>query len=203
MRRTKEDAELTRQQLLDAGCKIFGDKGYAATRLSDIAEEAGVTRGAIYWHFKNKKELFIALFQEKVDPFVDEVKDVLEQDCPPLEKLRNLMSQILDKMEKNADFRKNQALDVENRKIQQEIPELREYMKKRTGKFINEIKALIVSGQESGKIRDDISPDAIMSLFITLFRGYAFLLTTDFVMPITKMDASEEMVEIFIKGIKA
>ena len=56
MRRTKKDAELTRQQLLKAGFKVFGDKGYAAARLSDVAEEAGVTRGAIYWHFENKKD---------------------------------------------------------------------------------------------------------------------------------------------------
>jgi TetR/AcrR family acrAB operon transcriptional repressor len=48
MRRTKEDAEQTRQDLLDAALTIFSKKGYTATRLEDIAKVAGVTRGAIY-----------------------------------------------------------------------------------------------------------------------------------------------------------
>ena len=203
MRRTKEDAELTRQQLLDIGCQVFGDKGYAATRLSDIAEKAGVTRGAIYWHFKNKKQLFIALFQEKVEPFFEIVGKVLDEDLRPLQVLHKTMSLILDEMEKNAEFRSQQALDAANRKVQQDIPELREYMIKRTRKFLRKATKIIQKGQEMGEIRNDIAPDAIIGTYLTLFRGYAFLLTQDSLLPIVKRDMSEDIVQIFIKGIKA
>ena len=51
MRRTKEEAEQTRRALLDAGLRVFSRQGYAAIKLEDIAREAAVTRGAIYWHF--------------------------------------------------------------------------------------------------------------------------------------------------------
>jgi TetR/AcrR family transcriptional regulator, acrAB operon repressor len=61
MRKTKEEAELTRQRLLKAALVVFSRKGYAATRLEDIADEAGVTRGAIYHHFGNKAELYTLL----------------------------------------------------------------------------------------------------------------------------------------------
>ena len=203
MRRTKEDAELTRQQLLEAGCKIFGDKGYAATRLSDIAEKAGVTRGAIYWHFKNKKELFIALFQEKVEPFINVIEEILDEKLEPLQMLYRMISSILDKMEKNVEFRSYQALEFANRNVQQEIPELRDYMVKRTDKFVQEIKAIIIQGQKLGEIRNDITPDAIMGTFITLFRGYGFLITQDAFMPIFNMNISKDIAEIFMKGIKA
>jgi AcrR family transcriptional regulator len=61
MRRTKEDALETRQALLNAALRVFSEKGLEATRLEDIAERAEVTRGALYWHFKNKEDLLISL----------------------------------------------------------------------------------------------------------------------------------------------
>lgn len=60
-RKTKEDALETRNQLLDAAEKVFFDKGFSQTSLMDIAEAAGLSRGAIYWHFKNKGDLFEAM----------------------------------------------------------------------------------------------------------------------------------------------
>lgn len=63
MRRTKEDALLTREAILDAAEARFYDFGVAATTLSHIAAAAGLTRGAIYWHFPNKLELFRAMHE--------------------------------------------------------------------------------------------------------------------------------------------
>jgi len=68
VRRTKEDAEETRHQLLEAAQRVFADKGVSRTSLQDIAQAAGVTRGAIYWHFKNKAELFNAMMDSAVLP---------------------------------------------------------------------------------------------------------------------------------------
>ena len=52
-RRTKEDAEATRNKLLDAAAEVFFAKGVAGASLSEVAQAAGLTRGAIYWHFKD------------------------------------------------------------------------------------------------------------------------------------------------------
>ena len=60
-RRTKEDAEKTRESLLDAAELLFLRQGVAATTLEQIAREAGLTRGAVYWHFENKVALFQAM----------------------------------------------------------------------------------------------------------------------------------------------
>ncbi|MCK5430999.1 MAG: TetR family transcriptional regulator [Anaerolineales bacterium] len=54
----------TRQDLLAAALTVFSNKGYEAARLEDIAEMAGVTRGAIYFHFGNKAGLFMALVED-------------------------------------------------------------------------------------------------------------------------------------------
>jgi TetR/AcrR family acrAB operon transcriptional repressor len=60
-RRTKTEAASTRDTLLDAALAVFRDQGVAHTSLEEIAAAAGVTRGAIYWHFRDKADLFRAL----------------------------------------------------------------------------------------------------------------------------------------------
>jgi AcrR family transcriptional regulator len=60
-RRTKEEAEATRDGVLMAALDLFSEKGYARTTFSDIAKRIGMTRGAVYWHFENKETLLAAL----------------------------------------------------------------------------------------------------------------------------------------------
>ena len=61
VRRTKEEALETSNRILDAAEAVFHARGVARPSLADIAEAAGVTRGAIYWHFKNKSDVFAAM----------------------------------------------------------------------------------------------------------------------------------------------
>jgi TetR/AcrR family acrAB operon transcriptional repressor len=68
VRRSKEDALATRSQLLDAAEHVFLAQGVAGTSLNDIAQAAGTTRGAIYWHFKDKADLFNAMMDRVVMP---------------------------------------------------------------------------------------------------------------------------------------
>jgi len=67
-RRTKEDALATREQLLDAAEHVFLAQGVAGTSLNDIAQAAGTTRGAIYWHFRDKADLFNAMMDRVALP---------------------------------------------------------------------------------------------------------------------------------------
>jgi len=60
-RRTKEEAQATRERIIDTAEQLFQRQGVSRTSLHDIAQAAGVTRGAIYWHFKDKADLFDAM----------------------------------------------------------------------------------------------------------------------------------------------
>jgi TetR/AcrR family acrAB operon transcriptional repressor len=75
-RKTREEAEQTRQLLLDTAEKVFWEQGVAATSLTDIAAAAGLTRGAIYWHFANKLDLFNALC-DRIVPALEAVDSIL------------------------------------------------------------------------------------------------------------------------------
>jgi TetR/AcrR family mexXY operon transcriptional repressor len=71
-RKTKEDAQKTRDQILDAAESVFYSKGFTLTTISDIAEAATLSRGAVYGHYKSKLELATAMAErviEKVAPF--------------------------------------------------------------------------------------------------------------------------------------
>lgn len=95
-RKTKEDAEVTRENILEAAAVVFADKGVAGASLDEIAKMAGVTRGAVYWHFKNKVDIFQALHDQLHIPFMDMILQDLEKDCPnPLEQLEQLCVKLL------------------------------------------------------------------------------------------------------------
>ena len=68
VRRTKADALVTRNTLLDAAEHLFQAHGVSRTSLNDIATAAGNTRGAIYWHFKDKADLFNAMMERVTMP---------------------------------------------------------------------------------------------------------------------------------------
>lgn len=68
VRKTKQEAQETRMGLLDAAEQLFQQRGVSHCSLQDIAQAAGVTRGAIYWHFKDKAELFEAMMERAIMP---------------------------------------------------------------------------------------------------------------------------------------
>ncbi len=68
-RRTKAEALATRDRLLDAAEQLFQAQGVSQTSLQQIAQQAGATRGAIYWHFKDKAALFNAMMERATMPF--------------------------------------------------------------------------------------------------------------------------------------
>jgi TetR/AcrR family acrAB operon transcriptional repressor len=95
-RRTKEEAQETRSRILDAAERVFHEKGVANAGLEDIATAAEVTRGAIYWHFRDKAELFDAMMQRVVLP----AEEMLEcaasgAGADPLQLLRRATVEVL------------------------------------------------------------------------------------------------------------
>ena len=81
VRKTKAEAEQTRREIIDAARCVFHECGVSRTSLEKIARVAGVTRGAVYWHFENKAELFFAMREDSL-AVLDEVDAYL--DAPDL-----------------------------------------------------------------------------------------------------------------------
>ena len=91
-RRTKEEAQETRLQIIDAARRVFHAEGVNRSTLDKVAKAAGVTRGAVYWHFTNKAELFLAVKQAYTSEF-DQLQSLLSPaaDQPALEALSDYL----------------------------------------------------------------------------------------------------------------
>jgi AcrR family transcriptional regulator len=74
-----------RQRLLDAALLEFREHGYAATSLQAIADRAGLSKGAIYWSFQDKRDLFLALVEERLDAPARELMRITETAPPEIE----------------------------------------------------------------------------------------------------------------------
>ncbi|NMG45990.1 TetR family transcriptional regulator [Aromatoleum toluvorans] len=90
--RRRRRKEARPQELTAAALSLFVEKGFAATRLDDIAERAGVSKGTLYLYFDSKDALFKAVIQEGVVPALHAGEALLEQHDDPLELLRAILS---------------------------------------------------------------------------------------------------------------
>lgn len=98
-RKTKEESLQTRATLMETALGLFCEKGLTNTSLTDVACAAGVTRGAIYWHFKNKAELFIAVWEERCQPLSEKLAASEDENEPdPLGKLYGFLHGVFHKV---------------------------------------------------------------------------------------------------------
>lgn len=106
-RKTKEEALETRNAILRASADVFWEKGVASASLESIAEKAGVTRGAVYWHFKNKCDIFDALHEELHSSLMGIIIRDMETEHPhPLRQLESLCVALLRDLENDEHKRK-------------------------------------------------------------------------------------------------
>src|SRR3954464_13306320 len=107
MRRTKEDAARTRAAIVDAGLTCFDRHGIAGSTLDDIAAEAGVTKGAVYHHFRGKREILHEIRERVTPPLLDDADTTLLQspDLPPLQRVERFLVSVLNALEADARLR--------------------------------------------------------------------------------------------------
>jgi TetR/AcrR family transcriptional regulator, acrAB operon repressor len=110
VRRTKDEALETRTQILDTAEELFQKKGVSKTSLDDIARAAGVTRGAIYWHFKNKADLFDALMQRVSLPLEDMAAATADEMEDPLGYVRACALGVIERVTKDAQCQRMQEI---------------------------------------------------------------------------------------------
>jgi AcrR family transcriptional regulator len=105
MRRTKADAEKTKEAIIDAAVDVFAGRGYEHARLDQVARKAGVTKGAIYWHFKDKQDLYEHISRREQERMSALIDGVLKREETPFRKVRALVYSILDNFFDNPKFR--------------------------------------------------------------------------------------------------
>lgn len=132
VRKTKEDTQQTYDALLDAAERIFCEKGVSNTTLNDVASAAGMTRGAIYWHFKDKKELFHALCDRAFMPMeilLNEISSARSDD--PIASIKKLYSHFIEQASNNT--RQTRVFDIIFHRCEK-TAEMESFIEEREGK---------------------------------------------------------------------
>jgi TetR/AcrR family acrAB operon transcriptional repressor len=178
MRRTKEEAEITRQHLLKKALEVFSKKGYAATTLEDIASEADVTRGAIYWHFGGKAELYNTLVREYSDRGNAIVQQAASEGGTLIEILRRVFVRQLEAIEDDRDLRALMELYLFKSGLAPELEEGRQQQIESGVGLIEMIAGIMEQGIQSGLLRSDVDPKEMARAYLAFQNGLTQLWLT-------------------------
>lgn len=174
MRKTAQQADITKENILDISLMIFNKKGYSQTTLEDIVSELGLTRGAFYWHFKDKDDLLKQLIFREHSSIAKIVADSLVDSTDEKEKLQLLLLKLIDAFYDNQRYRDY----VYFVRFAVEFNAASNYYKDLTGLndfIINELEKILSSAEEKERLRISGSRSHaihIVSLLDGMFRLY-------------------------------
>ncbi len=196
MRRTQEEAEQTRQDLLRAALTVFSQKGYTATRLEDVARAAGVTRGAIYHHFGSKAELYSALIEEANTVGNSAIDRAVNEGGTFIEIVTRILVYTFALLEDDQRFSEVMALQLTTPDVdalsQRRYDEAQELVDSISGFF-----RVII---EQGELRHDLDPVTAARAFL----GYQYGLSNLWLFnrdAFSIKDSAPQLAEIFVRGI--
>jgi TetR/AcrR family transcriptional regulator, fatty acid metabolism regulator protein len=190
--KTKHDA------ILESAIKVFARKGFHQSRISEIAREAAVADGTIYLYFKNKDDILISLFEDKLEQIIRDLRAQIRREEDPIEKLRKFIQTHLDLVNRNPDLAA--VLQVE---LRQSNKFMKEYVPAKFGDYLNLIAEIIREGQTAGLIRKDMAPgivkralfgalDEIALHSVLTHKGKEYL-----------RSSADQICEMFLRGIAA
>jgi TetR/AcrR family acrAB operon transcriptional repressor len=196
MRRTKDEAEQTRQDLLEAALTVFSQKGYTATRLEDVARAAGVTRGAIYHHFGSKAELYEVLIEEANKVGNSAIDRAINEGGTFIEIVTRILVYTFSLLEDDRRFSEVMALQLTTPDAELlsrgRYDEAQELVSSIGGFF----KMII----EQGELRGDLDPLMAARAFL----GYQYGLSSLWLFnrdAFSIKESAPELAEIFVRGI--
>ena len=160
VRNTKENAELTRLKIIEAARQSFLTRGVSRTSMEQIAAEAGVTRGAIYWHFANKKEIFTAMREQVFLPLIDRMDEnlQLENIDDPLEQLIQFLNGTIETLNESLETRQTYEILMIKCEYVDDLVEVLDQMLDNCARITEKIEQLYTRAKEKGQLRANHSP---------------------------------------------
>ena len=162
--RREEYAALTRQALIKAGAERFSDSGYPETSVAQITDDARVSKGAFYHHFRDKSSLLKAVLSEACDSAARKIEHTLKEQVSSDSLVSAALDAAMDSIQVDSQYRKlrQQAIGVLSSEERRELD--------------NRIRVPLVSKifnllERQGKIGDDVSVDATKVLVVAMLEA--------------------------------
>ena len=171
MRKTPKEAAKTRLKVIDAALKLFSQYGYSSTTLNMIASESGMSRGPIYWHFKNKDDLFEAVLAFSQEPLDQLIASAADDSQDPLDRLDAFVAGWLDLLITNRRHRQSFEILINKTELTQRLAATVKRERRLTRAIIDRFDALIVAARAAGRLPDGELSDKLALQLYTYLMG--------------------------------
>jgi TetR/AcrR family transcriptional regulator, fatty acid metabolism regulator protein len=189
------------QRILDAAIEVIAEHGFFHSRVSEIADRAGVADGTIYLYFKNKDELLMAAIDSAFHRFIQSARATLAQTSDPKEKLRRMAFLHLEGLGTNRSL----AI-VFQTELRHSLKFLGQFSHNLLVEYFDLIKSVVREGQEAGAFRTDIS----ITMAAHCFFGSLDEIVTTWILSDHEKDhdyhlssLTDSVVSIILKGVEA
>jgi AcrR family transcriptional regulator len=147
-----------RRLILDAAVRVFASKGYHASRVDDIAAEAGVAHGLLYHYFQSKEELLETVFRETWAALLEAIRAVEDSGQPAPEQLRQVAAILLRSWRRDPDLVRVLVREVaRSPHLQRQVDEI--------GQAFAAIERIVERGQADGSFRAELDPRLASFIF--------------------------------------
>ena len=190
-----------RRLIVDTAIRVFAEKGYHETRISDIAREAQIAYGLVYHYFKNKEEILDTIFLERWGGFIDVVQAIAEDDRSVEEKLLSIATVTLTAYRRNPEWVKILVFEIQRTQRFADPDRVR-----LVGQLFGLIARILRQGQERGELRDDLDPTLACYIFV----GGLDIVVTNRVLNLIRIEGDEAahymkiaqtVVDLFLNGM--
>jgi TetR/AcrR family fatty acid metabolism transcriptional regulator len=184
------------QKILQAAIKVFSEKGFYNSRVSEIAKEANVADGTIYLYFKNKDDILISLFEEEFAKIVRNMRAELAREKDALQKIKRFAITHLSIVSLHPHLAEVMGVEV-----RQSTKFMKEYVNQPFIEYLNIIRSVVIEGQEKGLLRKDLTPGVMKRAFFGALDEMAryWVLSTKKKHSID--EAALQISDIFIRGM--
>src|SRR6185369_14233027 len=162
VRKTKEEAGKTRKDIIESARTVFHQCGVSRSTLEKIAKEAGVTRGAVYWHFDNKAELFFAMREDIFAPLLERTDTLLwsERFADPLDAIEASIQEFFRVLEDCAIVREVFEIMISRCEYVDEFAAVQQEVGRPATDFLAKIETVYRQAADKGTLRAGIDPQA-------------------------------------------
>ena len=193
-----KNEQTTKKAILEASMQLFARRGYHGTSISQIAEATGLTKGALYWHFKGKEDLFLTVLDRIRETWQEAIMGRIETSARVLEKLEQLFD-ATSEMVTGSDNPYSMHLFLVSAGAQPEMSDFEDAIRAAYAGYVKTLADTIKAGQEDGEIKRDVDAESAAVGIIGCLEGV--VLQARLHPPATIAAAIAEMKRHFIRSL--
>ena len=185
------------KQIIDAAVTVIAENGYHASQVSKIAKQAGVADGTIYLYFKNKDDILVSVFQEKMGQFIEKINQSINEENRADDKLLKLIKMHFRQFENDHHLAVVTQLELRQSNI-----ELRTHINQVLKSYLNVLDAIIQEGIDDQIFHQELNIPLVRQMIF----GTIDEIVTNWVMKEHKYSLAEQAISVhslIIKGLAA